>query len=640
MKKFFYLPVVLIFNPLFFIYNIAWALDAPLITATPKAPNQINLTWDAVSNPGWGYKVEIQSDDDSRYSDWTELSWQSATPQSTTGGSLTYLPYWVTEGHYLDVTDGIGTASGACKSASASCGSPAQAQIYGLKHSTTYKFRVRTWGKTDAGAAVYSSYSTLIEATTPTPATIRYVTTTGAGSRNGTSWENAYDDISDANGISVSGGHALVLIEAGNYASDNITPTRSGTQEYRIVFQAYNGGPVNITSPSATIAVDTNRQDYIIVDGINTTYRTNNGQPRFYIDQGSSRVALVNFAAAGQTGGDLWGVVDVKSSYNLVHNYYVHDNGAAGIDNRHSNIQIYGPYNHNIFQLGVSIRGAHDCFLIKGAATYNQLKNSRHGGEWGHGVNLVNDGSAVCKYNLVEGNTFNDICKEHTLRNFYKNAMQAPSSTNTLRRNVVYDGHDGSGGKCKGLGFELNKEGGGATGSNLVYNNTVYNNGGAALVIWNGTTNNKIVNNIFYNNGSPPCTDPGLECTSSVVWADNVTGLDIHHNFISQNSDQNYNSIEPNVWYDDPQTLSEAESSYPSIIHNNYGNLTLGFIDLETEVIHLKSTSDAIDAGQQVIDNIWGTILFKGSAPDLGAFEYSGISGPAAPKNLRIVPTQ
>ena len=45
----------------------------PAISAQAKGPNQINLTWAAVSEPGYGYLVEIQSAADSRYASWTEL---------------------------------------------------------------------------------------------------------------------------------------------------------------------------------------------------------------------------------------------------------------------------------------------------------------------------------------------------------------------------------------------------------------------------------------------------------------------------------------------------------------------------------------------------------------------------------------
>src|SRR5437762_9965927 len=54
---------------------LSWgqALNTPVIAATAKGPNQIHLSWAAVSNPGYGYRVEIQSAGDSRYAVWQEL---------------------------------------------------------------------------------------------------------------------------------------------------------------------------------------------------------------------------------------------------------------------------------------------------------------------------------------------------------------------------------------------------------------------------------------------------------------------------------------------------------------------------------------------------------------------------------------
>src|SRR6266496_1619575 len=48
-------------------------LGTSVITAHVKGPDQINLTWAAVADPGYGYLVEIQSATDTRFTDWTEL---------------------------------------------------------------------------------------------------------------------------------------------------------------------------------------------------------------------------------------------------------------------------------------------------------------------------------------------------------------------------------------------------------------------------------------------------------------------------------------------------------------------------------------------------------------------------------------
>src|SRR5207302_9671207 len=124
----------------------AWGqtgLGSPAITATAKGPNQINLSWSAVSNPGYGYLIEIQSGGDSRYSAWQELR---PIPQaagyvcdntvairggycniSDPSGAHVYnspnnaIPYWVTEANYTDPR----------------YGSPAQFIAAGLKPNTS-----------------------------------------------------------------------------------------------------------------------------------------------------------------------------------------------------------------------------------------------------------------------------------------------------------------------------------------------------------------------------------------------------------------------------------------------------------------------------------------------------------------------
>jgi hypothetical protein len=597
--------------------SLAWALDAPVITATAKGPNQINLRWSAVANPGWGYKVEIQSNGDSRYTNWTELSWQSATPQNTTMGNLTYLPYWVTEGHYLDVTDGSGTASGSCTAASTACGTVAQAQIYGLNYGTTYNLRVRTWSKLDTGTVVYSSYSNTANSTTTTPSSIRYVRVGGAGLRDGTSWANAWANISDANGVAAG---TLVLIEGGNYASDNIDPNNSGTQANRTVYQAYQGQTVNITSPTGGAVAVTLNTSYIVVDGINTTYTGNCAYYRYHVT--GSRNAIVNFEASA-TGCPLWATVLIEENYNLIHNYYVHDTGTNVTDNG-SNMEVYGSYNHNIIQLGISIRGSHDTMSFINGATYNQLRNSRHGGGWGHGITLVNYPGNT-RYNLVEGNTMYDICANIS-PNWtgigFKNGIQIPANNNTIRRNVIYGGSSNT--ICKGQGIEGDYQNGGGS-YNLVYNNTIYNNGGLSLVFWAGQNNSIVANNIFYNNGTAMAGETYLvSLGGTFVWADNNTNI-FRYNYIIQNSNPNYASIMPNVWVDGVAlTLQGTQTQYSSIFYGNTSTISPDFIDITNNDVHLKSTSGAIDIGQQVTDTTWGTITYRGSAPDIGAYEYCG----------------
>jgi len=103
-------------------------LDPPVVTATVKGPNQVNLTWAAVPNAGYGYLVEIQSAGEPRYSAWTELqpiptgAGYTCNPKiihsgascniSDPSGAHVYnppnrgIPYWVSDRNYIDPQDG------------------------------------------------------------------------------------------------------------------------------------------------------------------------------------------------------------------------------------------------------------------------------------------------------------------------------------------------------------------------------------------------------------------------------------------------------------------------------------------------------------------------------------------------------
>ena len=101
---------------------------APRLAAHVKGPDQINLTWSAAADAGYGYLVEARSDADSRYAAWTELQpirdaggyvcdstivfRGGRCIVSDPAGTHVYnppnrgVPYWVTEANYLDPRDG------------------------------------------------------------------------------------------------------------------------------------------------------------------------------------------------------------------------------------------------------------------------------------------------------------------------------------------------------------------------------------------------------------------------------------------------------------------------------------------------------------------------------------------------------
>ncbi len=608
MRKFSYLLVVSIFIPLLLIYSIAWGLDAPAITEMAKGPNQINLTWPADSNPGWGYIVEIHSDSDSRYSSWTEIA--------GTRNGRQWLPYWVTESHYLDVADGSGTENG----------SAAQWMQYGLQHNTTYNFRVRTFGKQDDGTTVYSAYSNTAQATTTYPSTIRYVTVTGAGSKDGTSWDNAWDHISDANNVSAG---TLVLVGGGNYTSDNLTPSNSGTQANRIVFQAKPGDTVTITSTTEnnTILLGTN---YVVVDGINVD--NSDGDYRVYIT--GSRNALVNCEIDG--AGSSWDTVNTSGDYNLIHYCYIHDSGTSGADDGYACTQ--NAADRNIVQYTNISRGGHDTGLTQNGSDYNKWLNNLHDGGWGLGWECT--GSPASQYNLVEGSVIKDVLANYTTSNTSdKPGIELSSNYNTIRRNSIYDGISSSYPNTRySPGVEISQQLGTAASNNLVYNNTIYHNSGPAITMFDSNQrNNTIKNNIIYYNSDPVPSDGDGPLDRTIFLAENYAGTTITNNLILF---KNWSTLveDPNHaicvkgWGGTAKSVADADTDWVEF-SSNY-SFTPNFIDEAIREFHLQSTSQAIDAGVQVPDSTWGTLGYDGLAPDIGAFE---VDAPAPPTNLRIL---
>src|SRR5262249_54333640 len=135
----------------------------------------------------YGFLVEIQSDNDDRYSDWTELKpipnaggfecdpsvmiRNAPCKISDPTGVHVYnpvnngVPYWVTESTYIDPVDG----------------DPTQFIAWSLKPNTTYNFRVRPY----AGTRVPAKYSNVVTATTA-DYPLRYVSPDGDDNNSGT----------------------------------------------------------------------------------------------------------------------------------------------------------------------------------------------------------------------------------------------------------------------------------------------------------------------------------------------------------------------------------------------------------------------------------------------------------------------
>jgi len=589
-------------------------MDTPVISATAKGPNQINLTWAAITNPGWGYLVEIQSDSDSRYAAYTQIS--------ATRDGRAWLPYWVTESHYTDITDDSGTGTGTA----------AQFQMYGLKYGTLYNFRVRCYAQTDAGVAAYGSYSSVATATTTTPATIRYVIAGGAGAQNGTSWANAWPKISSANAVAAG---TLVYVRSGTYAADHFNPSTAGTQANRTVIQAepVAGTVVTITTNNgglSTLWLDTS---YVIVDGINVL--STDGEVRVIIT--AQRVALANAEIDCNSGGYAV-AVEFRTSYSLVHYCYLRRAGTASVDDGDSFAIVGSAYNRNVVQYTNCWRGSHDTGLLQDGPSYNQFKNNLLDGGWGLGWECVSRGGLpICQYNLFEGNVVKDVGQNSTA-GAYKPGIEVSGNFNTIRRNVIYNG---AGGSINSHGIEVSSFNAGQTvNGNLIYNNVIYKNSGLGIYqfVSVGTgSNNNMANNIIYGNLNAG-NDFGDGAPLQTALAGAFAGTVYNNNLIlaTPGGSENPSSLTCNRNYATSQTTPNANTLYAE--WNANVTTTPAMIDPANAEFHLKSTSGLRGVGVSITDAQWGTT----GEMDLGAFKWfdptgAGSTPPAAPTNLRLV---
>ncbi len=569
------------------------ALDAPAITAAAKGPNQINLTWSAVPDPGYGYKIEIQSAADSRYSSWTEIA---------------TAPYWVTESHYKDPQDN--TAS--------------QYPVFSLRNNTSYSFRVRTY-KGDA-SPVYSTYSNTASVTTRNYVAYYVNITSGADNTACGALASPCRTISYAiNTRDLAAGGRVIIISAGNYANDYIRPVRSGSAgvDNKIVIMAEPGSTVNITSSNTNpISVSYN---YVVIDGITVTSDYNDNM----VAISGSYNALANCEFDG-SGNVSWGPL-IAGSYNLVHGVYSHDFGSADVD-AGSAMQTVGstiPANYNIIQYSLLRRGSHDTALTKNNANYNQWMNNVMDGGWGIGWAVVSDSYAVSANNLFEGNIVRDTAKNKTITN-YKPGIQISGDYNTIRRNVIYDGNRTGTNSNPSPGIEISRLTGYGAHHNLIYNNAIYHNGGRAIVFMDGASENDniIANNImYYNYGDTAYCPNSLNVHIRGVTTNTV----VHHNQILYKDwttgIENPNQGNMVLYSNNCMSLSTAESNYGVMFYNNV-TYTPNFVS-ESSDFHLNSNSQLIDAGQVVTDATWGTLSYRGTAPDIGAYEGDG--GPPVP---------
>jgi hypothetical protein len=588
-------------------------LGVPAITATVKGPNQINLTWRAVSNPGYGYLVEIQSPGDSRYASWQELRPIPAAAGyqcdntvrirngtckiSDPAGAHVYnppsngVPYWVTEPTYIDPQDG----------------SAAQFIAAGLKPDTSYQFRVRTYSGIRSPA--HGSYSNAAVATTA-KYLLRYVSTGGNDSNNGAGESQAWRTLAHAS-RSIACGQVL-MVKGGSYANDTISMSQTCSAANKAVVLVSPGETAAITSaPPGAEHTAVLGGSYLVIDGL--TSASSSAQNGGYdIAVEGSHNAVLNVETHPAVVPAFKGGIQLHGDHNLVYHSYLHDAGSPDATQNPSGGGGFvltvegGRANGNVIWSNHLTRGGHDVSLcIRGCSNNRWLNNVMDGG-WGMGWEAIQES----KHNLVEGNFIKDVGQ---LVAFYKPAIEVSAADNTVRRNVVVN--------AKSNAIEVSALYGGDSVVNaLVYNNTIYKPGSCLFASHNGGApaydHGVVSNNICYAFTSH-ATDIYLGNTNSQISYNDILALDAEGHPQPEKRIVIWNhQAEGDFQY--PRTLAQADSLYsPPFSHNKGLDVVPEFVDEAIFDFHLAAGSPLVAAGARIKDTAWG---FPGVKVDLGAF--------------------
>jgi hypothetical protein len=243
---------------------------------------------------------------------------------------------------------------------------------------------------------------------------------------------------------------------------------------------------------------------------------------------------------------------------------------------------------------------------------------------WANNLGLI----GFANRTIVECNLIHDATKQTTI-NYARAGMNVAASNNIVRYNLIY-GNLADGIQIQGYNFQGLLQ---SPSGNQFYNNTIYGNGGASVLIsqqQDGVVSNTLIaNNIFWNNNLAGATDRGRFYNggsydvwidlyaATVIWpAGSMNGNVIQNNILGStlaDAGKQWMIIvtSPNRTY----TLAQAQATFGSAVSGNREvDPLLNVGDLS---FTLQAGSPAIDAGTVVVAGQ----KFTGSAPDLGARE-------------------
>ena len=469
------------------------------------------------------------------------------------------------------------------------------------------------------GSVVASDPLALTVANPETFNRLLYVDATGGKDANsGLSLTSAWRTLAKAN-ASVKPGDTVYL--NGSFSAQSLRPAVSGTAAKPIRFTSSSGQTAVIDVGDSNGTTVWLQGAYVIVDGLTIT---NGTYLSVYLDGGSHnavRNSTLNATAIYVTGSD-----------NLIERNTITNFGSEAANTGDAIVLVNGASRNRI--LNNTMRNAgHALIGIGHAGTTeagdNVVAHNRLSNPWANVLNLA----SLTRRTMVEYNQLSDGARNGV--NYPRAGINLASRENTIRYNEIFN-NAGAGIEILAYAYQgLRQESIG----NQIYHNVFYGNGGPGLSISEkdglAVHNNLIANNIFFRNGGFPYE--GNIYTIKIEHYHNPTAWPV--------GSLNGNVIENNIFLRQPgsagkksvirvrnttqggnlsYTLREFQATY-AVAMNNIEQDPL-FVSERGADFHLRPGSPAIDKGVVVAER-----RYVGVAPDIGAYEYSGVPAASPP---------
>ena len=449
-----------------------------------------------------------------------------------------------------------------------------------------------------------------------------------------------------AGGAGAAAPGTLVYVRGGSY-SEQLNVSRSGTAAQPVVFRKYGSETPTITSLSNPGILMVGRE-HVEIDGLTVTDVV--GWVRL---EDSRFITIRNSVFRRATSSGTTGSVKlVRSSDNrLVDNI---------LDDGNDNMVLVDGADRNLVQNNRFTLGRHSLLSVR-CSNFNVFRGNSFNNTAQKAVEIYDcEGGSdapflldATKRNLFEGNEFTKTLASDADHRY--NAMQHGAQHTIVRRNV-YRHNDGG-----GINYQSYADESLAVYGNRMYNNTFYANRCHAIIGDSGTSqyrDHRVKNNILYRNVtcSGGSQQTNIRDTSTVVLTNNAIETTAP-GFVNE-AGNDFRLASGSRMIDAgaalTATAAAGSGSVLAVQDASYFFDGYGIAGQVGDTIQLLGGGAAVvvdidyagnrltldrpltwSAGQGVALQFWGT------APDMGAFEFTGsttpVTAPQAPTNVRVI---